>query len=428
MRAGSPRVLREMNDRAAIDVLLREGPLTRSELEYSIGLSKPATAQLLTRLEQDGIVVKTGVRSGGRGPRAQLWTVNGKLAYVAAVDLTPQEADFVIADITGAVLAEHRMQVPVEAGADVVGAFGNLVEHAVRAAGLQVTDLHHVVIGAQGAFDPRTGRLSSAPHIPGWLGFDVPARLSAELDIDVVIENDVNLVAIAEMTTGRATEFRDFVLVWLSEGVGGAVVVGRRLLRGASGGGGEIDWMRVPDPASVSTGDNTERGGARFGDLVSSPAIVTLAAAHGIDSDTGWDAVAAAPEAGPSGDVFLDDLARRVAAAVAGIVSVVDPELVLLCGDVSRAGGEPFAERVSTRLHELVLPRTPVGIASVQGNAVRAGALQSALITVRHDVFGLVSPTTPSLPGHADPWRESPVAPWAIPTSRTAQPSRTVDN
>src|SRR5258708_2878761 len=104
-----------MNDRAAIDALLREGPLTRSELEYSIGLSKAATAQLLAWLEQEGIVVKTGVRSGGRGPRAQLWRVNGTLAYAAAVDLTSREADVVVADITGAVLAEHRVPVPVEA-------------------------------------------------------------------------------------------------------------------------------------------------------------------------------------------------------------------------------------------------------------------------------------------------------------------------
>ncbi len=97
MRAGSPRMLREINDRAAIEVLLREGPLTRAELEVAIGLSKPATAQLLTRLEHDDLVVKDGVRGGGRGPRAQLWAANGRLAHVAAVDLTPHLADFVVA-------------------------------------------------------------------------------------------------------------------------------------------------------------------------------------------------------------------------------------------------------------------------------------------------------------------------------------------
>ena len=384
-------MLREINDRAAIEVLLRDGPLTRAELEVAIGLSKPATAQLLTRLEHEDLVVKDGVRGGGRGPRAQLWAANGRLAYVAAVDLTPHIADFVVADVVGTVLAEHQVPLPVHEGADVVGTFGKALSRVTAKAGLTLPELAHVVIGAQGAFDPRTGLISSAPHIPGWLGFDVPRRLSDDLGIDVMIENDVSLVAVEEMTVGNLQDVDDFVMVWLSEGVGGAVVIGRRLLRGATGGGGEIDWMRVPDPVSVDTGDAWPAAGARFGNLVDSPAIVRLATAHGVAAQTAWEAVTEAKRQGAEG--FLDDLARRVAGGVASLIAVADPQLVLLCGDTSRAGGEEFAGRVAARLHELVLPRTPVGVASVQGNAVRAGALQSALATAREDVFGVVTPT-----------------------------------
>ncbi|MDT7776260.1 MAG: hypothetical protein QOC67_5184 [Pseudonocardiales bacterium] len=383
-------MLRELNDRAAIDVLLREGPLTRSELESAIGLSKPATAQLLTRLEQDDVVGKAGLRSGGRGPRAQRWAVRGGLAHVAAVDLTPHLADFVVADVAGTVLAEYQVTLPVHEGADVVGTFGEALSHVAAAAGLGLSELANVVIGAQGAFDPRTGLLSSAPHIPGWLGFDVPARLSEKLGVEVTIENDVNLVAVEEMTEGKAVGIDDFVMVWLSEGVGGAVVIGRRLLRGTTGGGGEIDWMRVPDPASVDTGDRWPPAGARFGNLVDSPAIVRLAAAHGLTAATAWAAVTLARRDGADG--FLDDLARRVAGGIANLVAIADPQLILLCGDTSRAGGEELAARVAGRLHELVLPRTPVAVASVQGNAVRAGALQSALATARADLFGVVNP------------------------------------
>ncbi|AUI63706.1 ROK family transcriptional regulator [Amycolatopsis sp. BJA-103] len=411
-------MLREINDRAAIEVLLRDGPLTRSELEVAIGLSKPATAQLLTRLEQDDVVAKAGVRGGGRGPRAQLWQVNGGVAYVAAVDLTPQKADFVVADVTGAVLAEYQVPLPVHEGADVVGTFGAALTHVAGQAGLAATDLRHVVIGAQGAFDPRTGLLSSAPHIPGWLGFDVPTRLSEELGVGVTIENDVNLVAIVEMTVGQAVGLDDFVMIWLSDGVGGAVVVGRRLLRGATGGGGEIDWMRVPDPVSVATPGTKPRAGDRFGDLVASPAVVELAAAHGIEAEDGADAVAKARQDG--NQAFLDDLARRVASGAAGLIAVVDPELVLLSGDTSRAGGDEFAALVAKRLHELVLPRTPVGVASVQGNAVREGALQSALATVRRDVFGV---NTPSLLGPRRSGAGEPGQLAAIPESRTEPPS-----
>lgn len=264
-------MLREINDRAAVDALLREGPLTRAELDEAIGLSKPATAGLLARLEDEGVVVKAGVRGGGRGPRAQLWAVDGTQAFVAAVDLAPHVADFVVADISGAVLAESRVPLPVDADADVVATFGKALARVARAAGHAVADLRHIVIGAQGAFNPHTGHLESAPHVPGWLGFDIPTRLREALGVEVTVENDANLIAIVEMTAGRASAVEDFVLLWLSEGVGGAVVVGRTLLRGATGGGGEIDWLRVPDPASVRTDDGVPREGARFGDLVSSP-------------------------------------------------------------------------------------------------------------------------------------------------------------
>ncbi|MFI5612351.1 ROK family transcriptional regulator [Amycolatopsis sp. NPDC051903] len=385
-------MLREINDRAAIEALLRSGPLTRGELEVVIGLSKPATAQLLTRLEQDNLVGKAGERAGGgRGPRAQLWAVNGSLAHVAAVDLTPHVADFVIADVAGTVGAEYQVRLPVHENADVIGTFGKALKHVTRKAGLELGDLAHVVIGAQGAFDPRTGLLSSAPHIPGWLGFDVPAKLSEELGIAVTIENDVNLVAVEEMTAGKAQDVDDFVMVWLSDGVGGAVVIGRRLLRGATGGGGEIDWMRVPDPATVDTGDRWPEAGARFGNLVDSPGLTRLAKAHGLAAETGPAAVAEARSQGHQ--AFLDDVARRVAGGLASLVAVADPQLILLSGDTSRAGGEEFAATVAEQLHALVLPRTPVALASVQGNAVRAGALQSALATAREDVFGVVTPT-----------------------------------
>jgi predicted NBD/HSP70 family sugar kinase len=398
LRAGSPRLLREINDRAAIDALLRDGPLTRSELEYSIGLSKPATAQLLARLEDEGVVVREGLRGGGRGPRAQLWAVNGAVAHVAAVDLTPRGLDIVIADVSGETLAEHRKAVSARGTNDeVVGVFRSAVSTACEVAGLTLADLRHVVVGAPGAVNPRTGHLWLAPHMPGWEGFDMPGRLGEELGVTVTIENDVNLVALEEMTAGHAITTRNFVMVWLDQGIGGAIVMDRRLLRGATGGAGEIDWMYVPDRASVDTG--IPPTGTRFGDLVSSPSVVKLAKAHGIAARNGWSAVGKAvqlldSEQQEQAEQFMTDLARRVATGVAGLVSVMDPELVLLCGKIGLAGGDTLCRLISTELRSMVVPRTPVAYSALGGDAVRAGALHSALAVVREQVFGLTGDIT----------------------------------
>lgn len=389
MRAGSPRLLREINDRAAIEALLRNGPLTRAELEGIIGLSKPATAQLLTRLEDDGTVLRTGLRGGGRGPRAQLWTVNGALAHVAAVDLTPDAIDIAIADISGATLTEHRAPMPKT---DVLAAFHSAVTKAAAQAGLTTDALHHVVVGSPGAVDPATGRLNYAPHMPGWENKNIPEELAALLDTAVTVENDVNLVAIEEMIAGRAVDVKDFVLLWPADAVGAAVVVNGVLIRGATGGAGEIDAMQVPDHAHADTG--TGRTGSRYGELLAGPGIARLARAHGVSARTGQDAVAKALGEGPAGREFLVDLARRIATGVANVVAVLDPELVLLSGAIAQAGGTALADLVAAELRRLVVPRTPVRLALVTGKPVRSGALHSALSVVREQVFGLPAATT----------------------------------
>ncbi|ONI82654.1 sugar kinase [Saccharothrix sp. ALI-22-I] len=408
MRAGSPRLLREINDRAAIEALLRNGPLTRAELEGIIGLSKPATAQLLTRLETEGTVLRNGLRGGGRGPRAQLWTVNGALAHVAAVDLTPDTIDIAIADISGTTLTEHRAPMPKT---DVLEAFHSAITKTAAQAGLTPDALHHVVVGSPGAVDPATGRLNYAPHMPGWENKNIPEELEALLDTSVTVENDVNLVALEEMIAGRAIGVKDFVLLWPADAVGAAVVVNGVLLRGATGGAGEIDALQVPDHAHADTG--TERTGSRYGDLLDSTAIARLARAHGVSARTGRSAVEKALSEGPAGREFLVDLARRIATGVANVIAVVDPELVLLSGEVAQAGGTTLADLVAAELRHLVVPRTPVQLALVTGKPVRSGALHSALSVVREQVFGLPAATTEPFRGPQRDERAAPTSPSA---------------
>ncbi|GLZ31187.1 sugar kinase [Lentzea sp. NBRC 105346] len=377
-RTGSPRLLREINDRAAIETLLRTGPMTRSELEEVIGLSKPATAQLLARLEEDGWVVRTGLRGGGRGPRAQMWAVNGGVGHVAAVELTPDLIDVAIADITGALLAEHSAPMPKK---DTLTALRDVLAKAAGLAGLELDALSHVVIGTPGAVDPATGHLGFAPHLPGLDGVDLPGRLRELFGTSVSVENDINLAALEEMSTGRAKDVRNFVLFWPADEIGSAVVVNGVLLRGVTGGAGEVDSMQVP--------------GGRYGDQVDSDAIVALAADHGISAPTGLEAVRHALEAGTEGREFLKSLAHRIAIGLANVVCVLDPELVLLSGALAQAGGEALCELVSAELRELVVPRTPVQLAQVTAHPVKSGALHSALAVAREQVFGMPATAAP---------------------------------
>ena len=84
---GTPRLLRALNDRAALELLLERGPLTRAQLGEMTGLSKVTASQLVERLEERGLVRRVGEQAGGRGPNAQLYAVTPGSAYAIGVDV-----------------------------------------------------------------------------------------------------------------------------------------------------------------------------------------------------------------------------------------------------------------------------------------------------------------------------------------------------
>ncbi|KAK1179271.1 ROK family transcriptional regulator [Streptomyces sp. NBS 14/10] len=390
---GTPRVLRAMNDRAALELLVAHGPLTRTRLGELTGLSKPTASQLLTRLEAAGLVRTTGNVTGRPGPNAQLYEINPAAAHVAALAVDQEGITAAVADITGQVLGEHRVN--AEATAESVrNRTGELVAEAVdgalAAAGLARDDLRQTVIGTPGALDPHTGVLRYAPHLPGWQSRTMRDELAEVLGTPLVIENDVNLAAVAEQHHGTAQDFDDFALVWADEGVGAAIVLGGTLLRGATGGAGEIGYMPLPGAPLARGGDDSAArpdGGGGFQKLVGSPAVVELAREHGIQAPTATKALASALRTPGAGDAVLTELARRLATGLASVVAVVDPELVVLSGQVAQAGGERLRELVEAEMTGLALPRPQLRISAVEGDPILIGALQTALADARHTVF-----------------------------------------
>ena len=216
-RPGTPSLLREINDRAALELLLAEGPLTRSQVGEGTGLSKVTASQTLTRLEERGLVAVTGQQAGVRGPSAAVYAVVPSTAIVAGLDVAPEAVTTGVADVTGHVLAEVTVD-PNGAG-DPVQLVRNAVAAACRAARIEAAQLRAVVIGTGGMVDPRTGDVRLSVNLPEWHE-GVLGALRSDLRRPVTIENDVNLAAMAEHAQGAARGVDDFVLVWIGSASG----------------------------------------------------------------------------------------------------------------------------------------------------------------------------------------------------------------
>ncbi|WP_256987802.1 ROK family transcriptional regulator [Streptomyces sp. BR123] len=389
-----------MNDRAALDLLLAHGPLSRTRIGDLTGLSKPTASQLLARLEAAGLVVATGTTSGRPGPGAQLYAVNPHVARVAGVDVTPGRITAAVADLTGEVIGSHEL--PYAEGAGAAGQVVRVLDEALRAAGLHRSDLHRTVIAVPGAFDPRSGVLRHAGHLPaGWHSPALLRELAAALPTPVVYENDVNLAAIAEQRLGAARGHRDFVLLWNEEGLGAALVLGGRLHRGFTGGAGEVGFLPVPGHPLVRQAARVDSGGYQA--LAGAQTVAGLAAELGMalpPAAPGHAAGSGAPvgpavallrqaAAHPEGArlQLLRRYATALATGLASLVAVLDPEIVVLSGAVNDAGGDVLRGLVAAELADLApsLPRLIPG--AVSERPVLRGALESALAAVRDEVF-----------------------------------------
>ncbi|MEW2633414.1 ROK family transcriptional regulator [Streptomyces sp. NPDC048389] len=392
---GTPRVLRAMNDRAALDLLLEHGPLSRTRIGRLTGLSKPTASQLLARLEAAGLVVVTGTTEGRPGPSAQLYAINGHVAHAAGLDVTPERIRAAVADVAGAAVGEFELPTPGRRADSVVRQVTDALDGAVKAAGLTRADVHRLVIGTPGAFDPSTGRLRYASHLPGWHSPTLLGELAAALPMPVEYENDVNLAAVAEQCLGAARGHENFVLLWNEEGLGAAVVINGRLHRGFTGGAGEVGFLPVPGTPLVRRVTKANSGG--FQELAGAQALPRLARDLGLAPEeigggthaevaTALVARAAEIDSGAYGQL-LDAYATGLATGLASMVAVLDPELVVLSGEAVAAGGEPLRARVQAELTELAASRPRLVLGSVRRRPVLRGALESALATTRDEVF-----------------------------------------
>jgi predicted NBD/HSP70 family sugar kinase len=416
-RPGTPSLLRELNDRAALELLLDGRSLTRSQLSELTGVSKVTVAQMLGRLEERGLVAAVGEQSVGRGPNAALYSVVASSAHVAALYVEHGLVSTAVADVTGRVIAEARED--TNGDGDPVEIVRTAVDRACRSAGVSISMLSAFVIGSPGVVDPVSGDPQFSFNLPAWHA-GVLAGLRGALHKKVLIENDVNLAAMAEHAMGAAAGADDFVLMWIGTGVGLATMLAGRLHRGVSGAAGEIGWLPVPGAPVTSDVKYPAGGGLQW--LVGTDSVGALAAEFGFAGPGSAEpgsggrspadsvraavaataanaaavAAAAAAAGRPDGAAeqagqFLDELARRVALGAVAVCTVLDPGLVVLGGEIGLAGGTALASRVAAEVARISPVRPRVVPTAVPREPVLRGALLTAVQLARADLLASVA-------------------------------------
>ncbi|MDR3360886.1 MAG: ROK family transcriptional regulator [Bifidobacteriaceae bacterium] len=352
--------------RATLHALRAKPALTLAELVRRTGLSRPTLTAALQELIDLGwaAAIEPGQAPAGHAGRsgrsvgrpARRYRFRREAAPVVGVDVGLHKTLTVVSDLSGTVVAERRQDLPeAMTSAGRVDAVAEAVTEALALAPTGVPPLA-IAIGTPGVVD-RSGRIVVCPPIPEWDGIDLGGRLADRFDCPVQVENDVMAAAVAERSAGAARGCDDFVYLLAGHRISSAAVIGGRLHRGHSGAAGMVGEL-----AAVG--------------WPGAPARLTdYAAVAGHPSARDVFAAAAAGEAGAveAVDAFLDDLALGLAA----VVLAIDPELVVIGGGISLAGGDVAAKlraRIAERAH-LVSPRVEISGLGNRGTALGAARL-----------------------------------------------------
>ncbi|HEX9343764.1 MAG TPA: ROK family transcriptional regulator [Actinomycetota bacterium] len=407
MAAGTPSLLRAINERGAVELIRRFGPLSRADIARRSGLSKPTVSLALARLEAAGLVREVGRTSGGRGASAVLYDLDPSAGWVLGIDVGRRWVRCAATDITGRVVARRDEHAHIRSGHTLITQIGSLARAVAADAGIELAAVTWATLGSPGVLGPGGERVILAPNLPGWQQPGVVDEVRAELGLEVEFENDVNLAAIAERWRGLGREVDDFVLLSIGTGIGMGVVLGGQLHRGSAGAAGEVGYLPLPLPPGTGGARARGRRGGAFEAAAGARGVVALARQCGMTKARNAEEVFAAARRGhPDALAAVNLQAHHLALGIAAVAAVLDPDLVILGGGIGHNSGDLLLEPVTRELRGCGPFRPRVAVSALGADAVLQGALATALLAAQERVFARTE-QAPALTGRPSPARSA---------------------
>lgn len=345
------------------------------------GLARSTVAARIDALTAAGLIGPAGeaVSSGGRPPSRFAFQPSARV--ILAVDVGATHVLIALLDLRGTVLSELRETIDISAGPtlvldQVLELCGRLFVQASR----HERELVGMGIGLPGPVEHSTGKPASPPIMPGWDGFDVPAYVQKRFAVDVLVDNDVNIMALGE----RASYWPDaenLLFIKVATGIGAGIISGGLLQRGADGTAGDIGHVRVPRGGEIMC-----RCG-NFGCLeamASGPAVAAALAAAGVPATSGEDVLDLARRGNLAAIAAMRQAGRDIGDVLAACVNLLNPSVIVIGGGLASAG-EYLMAGVREIVYQRSLPLATARLRIVQSMAAgHAGVLGAGHMVIDH--------------------------------------------
>ena len=322
--------------------LVRRGKArTRADLATITGLARSTVSQRVDALIGEGLLCESGdgASTGGRPP--VVLALNGAAGVVLVADFGATHCRLAVVNLHGAVASERSADLSIAEGPRVVfewmaATFAELLQHTGR----HREDVRALGMGLPGPVEFATGKAVNPPIMPGWHDVAVPDLVRAYFDVPVLVDNDVNIMALGEYWTDWQDTAADLVFVKVGTGIGAGVVAGGRIHRGAQGAAGDIGHIRLSDHADVVCRCGN-RGCVEA--LAGGWALAHQLREVGLPAANSRDVVELIRTGDATAARLVRDAGRMLGEVLAGVVNFFNPTVMVIGGDVAEADHQLLA-------------------------------------------------------------------------------------
>lgn len=379
---GSQGALRHLNQERLVEFLLANGPSTQAELARGTGLSTATVSNIVRDMAAKGVVATSPVTSSGRRALLVQLTDTGDIAV--GVDFGRRHVRIVLATLGYDVIAEE--QVALEPGYDVMGAVGQasaLLDRMLIEGGHDRESVLAVGVGIPGPIDRRTGTVLQGAILPEWVGI-TRRELEDAFGFPVVVDNDANLGALAEVTWGANRGERNLIFVKIGTGIGAGLILNGQPYYGFLGITGELGHTPVAEHGVICRCGN--RGCL---ETVASTSVMLESLGRGSGATTTADILRRGLDKDPAVLRVVSDAGTAVGQAIGNIANVINPELVLIGGPLVGLGDallDPIRHGIRQNAIPIIAGTTTVRVSSLGD---RAESLGAAAIVIQGALAGI---------------------------------------
>lgn len=328
---------------ASLVALIRSSEArSRADLVRLTGLSRSSITERVDSLISVGFITESGVTESTGGRRAAALSISGELGLVLAADFGATHCRWAIARLTGEIFFEEELEIDISQGADVV--LNWIVQKFIaqlKQLHLNVSDVKGIGLGVPGPVEFATGRVISPPIMPGWHDVSIPKILFNHFKFAVVVvDNDVNMMAIGEYVNSWSKETSNFLMIKHSTGIGAGIIVGGRILHGELGAAGDLGHVAIESEVDYQCAcGNTNCIEAVAGGLAIAKKLQDL----GLDVKSARDVADAALEGNVKVTALLREAGRHLGSVLSTLVNILNPGAIVISGSIAASGDALFA-------------------------------------------------------------------------------------